>query len=80
MAGILIYKQKLQYYSFITSDDKMYNFVEKSLSKDCDILWKKANTTIEKIEKSRKTKNDIVAKLNKGEKINLKKELDFLFL
>ena len=80
MAGILIYKHGLQHYSFVNSSDEAYEFMERSLSKEnYQILWEKAGTTLDKIEGARNTKDNLVERLNHGEKINLKKELYSFF-
>ena len=80
MAGILIYKSGLQYYSFVASDDEAYKSMKKSLSREkSQILWEKADTTLDKIGSARNTKNNLVERLNSGEKINLERELYSFF-
>lgn len=80
MAGIFIYKSAEKYYSFFASDDRIYNYLKRDLSiHGAEILWEKENVRLEKIEKARKTKETLVAKLNLGEAVDLKKELDLFF-
>ncbi len=80
MAGVLIYKSASQHYSFVFADDGFYKIVRKEIPKNGDeILWEKGNVSLQQIENSRKTKNDLVMKLNKGEKVDLEKELNCFF-
>jgi len=81
MAGVLIYKSALnRHYSFVAADDDIYNAIITDLSRSKDkILWGKGNVDFEKIEEARKTKDDLVKRLNEGEEADLKKELDVFF-
>jgi hypothetical protein len=81
MAGVLIYKNVLnQHYSFVAADDDVYNAIITDLSRNKDnVLWGKGNVSLEQIEKARTTKNNLVMKLNEGEEVDLKKELDCFF-
>ncbi len=81
MAGVLIYQDiKLNHSIFISSDNEVYNYIRRILVKDnCKILYEKANTTLDKIENARKTKDNLIARLNIGEVINLEKELGRFF-
>lgn len=79
MAGVLIYKSGLQYYSRIASDDGAYRVIKRDLfNLRAQILWKKENVILEKIEKARKTKDNLLARLNEGEKVSFN-ELDLFF-
>jgi hypothetical protein len=81
MAGVLIYQSASRcYYSFVIADDELYNFEKIEMPKRGDkILWERGNVSLDQIEKARKTKNSLVARLNNGEKVDLKKELDDFF-
>ncbi|HPD81943.1 MAG TPA: hypothetical protein PK357_02480 [Candidatus Pacearchaeota archaeon] len=82
MPGVLIYQTPSRCcYSFVIADDDLYNAEIKEIPKRRDkILWEKGNVSFEQIEKSRKTKNCLVARLNNGEKVDLEKELDIFFI
>ena len=83
MAGVLIYKFASQYYSFVIADNSVYRAAKKELIRSGnEILWAKGRVALEQIENARETKDDLVARLNNGEKINpkyLKKELKVFF-
>lgn len=74
MAGVFIYKSSNQYYSFFSKDDRVFEFMKRELLEHGNqILWEKANTNLEKIENARKTKDELVEKLNSGKKVRFKK-------
>lgn len=81
MAGVLIYKSALnQHYSFVAADDDLYNALIADLNKSKDkVLWGKGNVSLEQIENARKTKDNLVERLNEGEKVDLEKELEEFF-
>ena len=81
MAGIIIYESTSKhYYDLVLNDHSMYRAAKTDIRKNGDkILWKKGNASPEQIENSRKTKENLVARLNKGEKVDLKTELDGFF-
>jgi hypothetical protein len=81
MPGVLIYQTMSGCcYSFVSADDDIYNAEKEDIPKRGDkILWTKEKVNFEQIEKSRKTKNCLVARLNNGEKVDLEKELDSFF-
>jgi hypothetical protein len=81
MAGVLIYKSVLnQHYSFVSSEDNLYNSIILNFNESGEkVLWGRGNVSLEQIENARKTKDDLVRKLNEGEKVDLKKELDVFF-
>jgi hypothetical protein len=84
MPGVIIYRTKSNlYYSFVSFEDSSYNAEKIDIPKRGDtILWDKGNVSLEQMENARKTKDELVAKLNSGEKIklkDLKKELDGFF-
>lgn len=74
MTAVLIYKSPSQhYYSFVISDDNLYYDAIKVMPKDGNkILWSKGRVSLEQLENSRKTKDNLVKRLNEGEKIKLK--------
>ena len=74
MAGILIYQIGHKYFSLISTDNEIYDYIKKELVKDnyCKIIWEKGNVPLEKIENARKIKEEFIEKLNLGENINLK--------
>lgn len=83
MPGVLIYKNALQnYYSYVIADDNLYNAAKTDILKDgsTKILWERENVTLEQIESARRTKDTLVSKLNRGEKVNLEKELEGFFI
>jgi hypothetical protein len=83
MAGVLIYKSSIMqsHYSFVISDDSEYVDMRDSLfkNKSNSILWERDKVSLEQIQNARKTKDDLVRKLNEGEKVDLHKELDVFF-
>jgi len=80
MAGVLIYKRIDKYYSFVVSNDDLYKNLKEYLPKKGNqILWEKEGISIDAINKVRAYKDTLVEKLNKGQKINLEKELDLFF-
>jgi len=81
MPGVIIYRtQSNLHYSFVSFDDDLYNAEKIELPKMGDtILWDKGNVSLQQIQNARKTKDDLVAKLNAGEEVDLKKELDSFF-
>ena len=82
MAGVMIYKSALNnYFSFVIMDDKEYKAMKTAISENPSnkILWERENVSPKKIEKSRKTKDDLVKKLNLGEEVDLEKELSDYF-
>lgn len=81
MAGVLIYKSALnQHYSFLSADNGEYVAIRVGILENINnkILWERENVSLEQIEKARKTKDELVAKLNKGKKVNLKKKIRWL--
>lgn len=80
MAGVLIYKNTLQdYYSYVIADDNLYAAAKADILKSSTILWEKGNVSLEQIQNARRTKDNLVAMLNRGEEVDLKKELDGFF-
>lgn len=81
MAGILLYKSAERYYGLVIADDSIYSDMRKSLSEDksINVIWEKENTILNNIKESTIIKNDLVSRLNKGEEVNLDKELKRLF-
>jgi hypothetical protein len=81
MGGFYIYKtESNQYYSFVCFDNELYNSqVKEAPTTGNTILWKTGNVSLQQMENARKTKDALVAKLNAGEKVDLKKELDDFF-
>jgi hypothetical protein len=76
MAGVLIYKSVSRYYSYIIEEDSLYELVLKGISKTKDeIVWKKGNVSLKQLESARKTKDDLVRRLNEGEEADLEKEI-----
>ena len=76
MAGVFIYKDVFRkYFSFVIVDDTYA--VAKSNTQDRGgiILWEREGVSLEQIEDSRKTKDDLVRRLNKGQEVDLEKEL-----
>ena len=83
MAGVLIYKNALgQHYSFVIAENKAYTATKLGIleNESNKILWEKENVSSEQIEKSRKTKNDLVKRLNEGQEVDLEKELSIYFV
>ena len=81
MVGVLIYKSaSQQYYSFVSFDDDSYSVERREIPKRGDqILWERGNVSLAQIENARKTKDDLVKKLNEGQEVNLEKELEEFF-
>ena len=83
MAGVFIYKNKIMesHYSFVIADDSAYLHVRNSVAEDQSnaILWERKNVSLNQIQNSRKTKDNLVKRLNKGEKVDLEKELGKFF-
>lgn len=82
MAGVLIYKSALnQHYSFLCADNGEYVAIRVGILENINnkILWERENVSLEQIENARKTKDNLVAMLNAGKKVDLKKELDCFF-
>jgi hypothetical protein len=80
MAGVLIYKSAVQYYSLISTDDKIYDTIKTGITARGDqILWEREHVSLRQIENARKTKDAVVSKLNKGNTINLESELSTFF-
>lgn len=82
MAGVLIYGSALNsYYSLVVADNKAYSDMRKGVlaNESNKILWERRNVSLEQIENARKTKAELVRKLNKGEKVDLEKELSGYF-
>lgn len=77
---MIIHKNAQGYYCFISSDDKLYRDAKKEISNNGNqIIWERENVTIEQLENARKTKEEIVKKLNGGEETNVKRELSPFF-
>jgi len=82
MAGVFIYKNALeQYASFVSADDKTYIAMKSNINenKSDEVVWEKGNVKLQQIEDSRKTKNDLIKRLNNGEEVDLEKELSIYF-
>jgi uncharacterized Zn ribbon protein len=83
MAGVLIYKSGIMqsHYSFVIGNNSEYADMRNSLLKieSNSILWERNKVSLEQIENARKTKDDLVRKLNEGEEVDLYKELDVFF-
>jgi len=81
MAGIIIYESAFHHYdSLIFNDHSMYRAAKTDIRKNGDkILWKKGNISLEQIENSRETRDNLMAKLKEGIKVDLKEELDGFF-
>jgi len=78
MAGVLIYESALNsYFSLVIADNKVYSAMRKEIlaNKSNKILWERGNVSLEQIENSRKTKDNLVRRLNKGKEVDLEKEL-----
>ncbi len=79
MAGIFIYKNGLHYDSFAAPDDRVYQFIKRNLAEHgVQIIWEKEKTSLEKIEKAKKIKDNLIDRLNKNSIVNLE-ELDYFF-
>jgi hypothetical protein len=84
MAGILIYKSRItrNHYSFVVTDDKLYGAVREDFLKNNlnQIIWEKGNVSLDQIEDSRKTKNDLIRRVNEeGAEVNFAIELEGFF-
>ena len=82
MAGVLIYEGALkQYFSLVTADNKEYIAMKSGIieNKSNKIIWEKENASLEQIENSKKTRADLVRRLNKGQEVDLEKELSDYF-
>ena len=74
MAAVLIYRigsqNYSQSYSLVIFDDKLYEMSKVKFEHDGrNVLWEKANVPLEQADAARKTKDDIVARLNQGQEI-----------
>ncbi len=58
MAGVLIYKGVLQYFSLVVCDNVLYHATRKEMSENGggQILWERGNVSLQQIEDARKTK------------------------
>jgi len=81
MAGLLIYGNCGRFYSFVIADAKEYIAMRSGILEDKSnkVLWERKNISLEQIENSRKTKDDLVRRLNKGQEVDLEKELSDCF-
>ena len=83
MVGVLIYKSRIMksYYNLVISDNSIYSDMRKNLVNNNSnrILWEKSNVSLNQIENSRNTKDDLVRRLNDGENVDLEKELEEFF-
>lgn len=81
MAGVYIHQSTSEnYYSVVIFDDNLYNSeIKEAPTRGNKILWKKGNVSVAQIQNSRETKDSLVERLNKGEQVDLKKELDGFF-
>ena len=82
MAGVLIYESALKNYSsLVIADDKEYAAMRTAIRENISnkILWERKNVSLKQIENSRKTKDNLVRRLNEGEKVDLEKELSIYF-
>ena len=82
MAGVLIYESVLkQYFSLVVADNKEYIAMKSSILENNSnkILWGKKDASLEQIENSKKTRADLVRRLNKGQEVDLEKELSDYF-
>jgi hypothetical protein len=82
MAGVLIYQSALnQYYSYVVAEDNLYAAVKADIigNKSNKLLWERGDVSLEQIQNARKTTGSLVARLNKGEKVDLEKELAEFF-
>ncbi len=83
MAGVLIYVDAHnQHFHFITVDNNTYNARKSEIleNKSNKILWEKENVRLSQIEDSRIDESDLIERLNKGEEVNLEKELSKYFV
>jgi hypothetical protein len=73
MPGVIIYRTKSNlHYSFVSFDDDLYNAEKIELPKGGNtIIWDKGNVSLQQMQNARETKDDLVAKLNAGEKVDL---------
>ena len=69
------------YYNLVISDNSIYSDMRKNLVNNNSnrILWEKSNVSLNQIENSRNTKDDLVRRLNDGENVDLEKELEEFF-
>lgn len=82
MAGVLIYEGALkQYFSFVTADNKEYIAMKSGILENTSnkIIWEKENVSLEQIENSKKTRADLVRRLNKSQEVDVEKELSDYF-
>lgn len=82
MAGVLIYESALkQYFSLVIVDNKEYIAMKSGIleNKSNKVIWEREGVSLEQIEDSRKTKDDLVRRLNKGQEVDLEKELSDYF-
>ena len=82
MAGVLIYRSSLnQHYSYVVAEDNLYDAVKADIigNESNKLLWERGDVSLEQIQNARKTTDSLVARLNKGEKIDFEKELAEFF-
>jgi len=82
MAGVLIYEGALkQYFSLVTADNKEYIAMKSGIleNKSNRVIWERKDVSFVQIENSRKTRADLVRRLNKGQEVDVEKELSDYF-
>ena len=82
MAGVLIYEGALkQYFSFVIADNKEYIAMKLGIleNKSNRVIWERKDVSFTQIENSKKTRADLVRRLNKGQEVDLEKELSDYF-
>lgn len=82
MAGVIIYESALkQYFSLVIADNKGYIAMKSGIleNKSNKVIWERKDVSFTQIENSKETRADLVRRLNKGQEVDLEKELSDYF-
>lgn len=81
MINLLIYQSTSErYYGFVSFNYDLYEVERREMIKRGDkILWERKDVTLEQVECFKKRKDDLLKRLNEGQRVDLKKELSNIF-
>jgi len=81
MAGLLIFEEYPQFYSFVTNDNTLYEMMKKDLASKTGtkILFEQGGVTLEQLDNARDSVSDVVKRLNEKQEVDVSKELSDYF-